>query len=1096
VLTRGIFVFFAAALAVAAAPVPGTGEARLMRYPDISRNQVVFSYAADLWVAPRAGGEARRITAHPGDELFPHFSPEGGYIAFTGEYDGNLDVFVVPAAGGEPRRLTFHPGADTVLGWTPDGKNVLYRSTRTHPLDVAQLFLVSLDGGPSRRLPLARASMGSFSPDGKRIAFTPTSREMRHWKRYRGGWKTYIGIYDLTANTYQELPRADANNMFPMWHGDAIYFISDRDGVFNLYSYGLKNRRTAQLTRFTEFDVKWPSLGPGAVIFENGGQLFAYDLKKKKSRKIPISIETDAVAARAELKPVGGRIRQASLSPSGVRALLSARGEIFTLPVKHGSPRNLTRSPGVHELAPAWSPDGKWVAYLSDRSGEYEIWLRPQKGGAEQRVTTDGECYRYGLTWSPDSEKIFYWDKKLRLWYVDIGEKKPVLVDTLDYEPETESLMSWSPDSRWIAYSKPTSPTNQFIALYSLETKAITPVTDGFYADDMPRFDSEGKCLYFRSPRYYYPSWNQLDSRYAYQYMDGLFAVTLQADEKSPFAPRNDEEGEEAKEPEKKSAGPAGKTEEAGGASGNEDKQPGKPVKIDLDGIGRRVVKVPVPPGNYRDFEVRKGKLFYLTTPFEATQAGRPGPRKPAGSLSVYDIGKREAKPLLQGINSFALDLKGNKLLYRAGKVFGVVDAQPGKAKVGEGKLALDGLEALVDPRREWKQMLHEAWRIERDFYWEPGMGGLDWAAIGARYKALLPWVVHRSDLNYLIGDMIAELSTSHTYVGGGEMPARRHINVGLLGVDFSPGAGYYRLAKIYRVPDWNSNQFPPLAGPGLKVKEGDYLIAVNGVPAPVANDPYSYFQGLGGKLVWLTINDRPSPEGAWKIQVKTVTSERRLRYLDWVEATRRKVSEATHGRVGYMHVPDTSTGGIIMFERYLAAQTGKEALIVDERNNGGGRIPDFFTEKLARRRLNFISPREGKDQSWPPLAVAGPKVMIVNELAGSGGDAFPWYFKKLKIGPIVGTRTWGGLVGISRNIPMMDGGVVTAPEFAFWSAEDGGKWVVENHGVDPDYVVEQRPDLEAQGRDPQLEKAIALALELLKKRNPPPPRPPYPRKR
>jgi tricorn protease len=1100
-----------------AAAVAAPPETRLMRFPDISREQVVFDYTGDLWVAPRAGGVARRLTAHPGDELFPKFSPDGKWIAFTGEYDGNADVYVIPAQGGEPRRLTFHPSNDQVLGWTPDSRKVLFRSNRYSALaSYTRLFLVPVEGGLPEPLPVFRGSLASFSPDGERIAYNPTSQDFRTWKRYRGGWTNYIAIYDLKKNTYEEIPRNHTLDMFPMWYGDAIYFVSDRDGVMNLYRYDLGSKRTRELTQYKEYDVKWPSLGPDTIVYENGGRLFELDLRSEQAHPIPVSVPSDLILSRPEIKTVAEHIGSFSLSPSGARALMEARGEIFTVPVEHGSVRNLTNSPGVHELNPAWSPDAKWVAYLSDRTGEYEVYLRPQKGGDEILVTSDGDCYRYGLLWSPDSKKLLYWDKKLRLWYVDIEQRQPVLIDRAEYSsgwPLNEDWVpDWSPDSRWVAYSKGGPNFANSLYLYSLEQGKVFRVSDGFYSDYNPAFDADGKYLYFLSGRFFRPLPDMVDNRFSYHDMVGIFALTLKASEASPFGPRSDEEKEEG-EKEKKAA--EGKSKESAAAVAQEGEEPKseekkgeakeekkekkeeiKPIQIDMEGLGTRIASVPVPPGTYQDLRARKNKLFYLSVPLAAQQREeRSGPPKPSNTLHLFDVKKREDKPLLEGIDQYDLDKDGEKVIYRAEKTYGVVEATPGKAKVGEGKLNISGLQALVDPRAEWREIFREAWRIERDFYWDPNMGGLDWKKVGERYEALLPWVAHRSDLNYLIGEMIAELSTSHTYVGGGEMPERPKVGVGLLGVDFAPDQGFYRLAKIYRGENWNEQMRSPLTEPGLKVKEGDYLIAVNGAVVKVPANPYAFFQDLNEKVVTLKVNDHPREEGAWEIVVRLIGEERGLRYLDWVESRRRLVDEATGGRVAYMHVPNTSWAGLIMFEKYLYGQLGKQALIVDERYNGGGMIPDFFTAKLQRTLLNLISPREGKDVPWPVVAIYGPKVMIVNELAGSGGDAFPWYFKQQKIGLIVGTRTWGGLIGISRSIPLMDGGNVTAPEIAFWSSEKGGEWIVENHGVDPDVVVEQTPDLVARGRDPQLEKAIELVKRALESYKPPPPRPKYPKK-
>ncbi len=1078
------------------------GPTKLLRFADISKDKVVFAYAGDLWIALREGGAARRLSSHVGDELYPKFSPDGKWIAFTGEYDGNPDVYVISTEGGEPKRLTFHPGNDIVLGWTPDGKDILFRSDRfsAPPGRYTKLFLVSPQGGPAKALQVPRASLTTFSSDGTKIAYLETSQEFRTWKRYRGGWSLPIAIFDLKKISYEELPKTAGMDLFPMWHGNTIYFISDRDAVMNLFSYDLGSKQTKKLTDYKEYDIKWPSLGPDAIVYENGGVLHEFNLASSKTRNLPIVVRAEDVEARPEFKSVAQSIGSYSLSPSAARALVEARGNIFTIPAEHGSIRTLTTNhSGVHELNPAWSPDGKWIAYLSDKTGEFELYTRPQMGGEETHVTTDGGVYRYGPIWSPDSKKLLYWDKLHQLWFVSLDDKKPVLVDKSEYGDINDG--SWSPDSLWLTYSKPHRRGSSDVFLFSLGTKKITKVSAGFYSDNNPVFDDNGKYLYFISTRYFYPSVGQLDQRFNYYSTDGVFAVTLKADEASPFKPQSDEEkaADEKKDDKKAADAKSGekKSEEQKDEKKDEKKEekkpePVKPIQIDLEGIGSRVAPAPISAGILGGLAARKDKFFYISTPQEARQFGTPD-RGSKNVLHVYDVTKREDKVLLDGIDGYDLDKEGKKVIYKAGPVYGIAEATPGKAKVGDGKLNLTELQVKIDPREEWREVFHEAWRVERDFYWDPNMTGHNWKKIGERYEALLPWVAHRSDLNYIIGEMIAELSTSHTYVGGGDQPTKPHVSVGMLGADFEPDGGYFRISKIYPGENWSDPTRSPLTEPGLKVKAGDYLIAVDGQEARSNQDVYSYFQDLAGKLVTLKINSKSTPEGAWEITVKPTAGEAGPRYLDWMDENRRKVLEATGGRIGYMHVPDTSFPGITAFDKQFTAQLDKDGIIVDERYNSGGQIPDFYTEKLRRELLSAIAPREGKDTPWPPVAIYGPKVMIVNELAGSGGDAFPWFFHRQKIGPIVGTRTWGGLVGISRSVPLHDGGNVTAPEFAFWSTDNGGEWIVENHGVDPDFVVSQRPDLVVAGHDPQLEKAIELAKEALKSYKGLPARPKYP---
>jgi tricorn protease len=1099
------------ALPAQAADQPPDGPTRLLRFADISKDRVVFAYAGDLWIASREGGAARRLTSHVGDEVFPKFSPDGKWIAFTGEYEGNPDVYVVSAEGGEPKRLTYHPSNDIVLGWTPDGKNILFRSDRyaAPPGRYSQLFLVSPQGGTPKRLQVPRADLTSFSPDGNKIAYLETSQEFRTWKRYRGGWSLPIAIFDLKNNTYEELPKTSGMDLFPMWHGNAIYFISDRDSVMNLYSYDLGTKQTKKLTDYKEYDIKWPSLGPDAIVYENGGLLYEFNLASGKASNIPIQVHGEDIEARPEFKNVGENISNLALSPSAARVVVEARGNIFTVPAEHGSARTLTtNNSGVHEMNPAWSPDGKWIAYLSDKTGEYELYLRPQMGGDEVRITTDGGMYRYGPTWAPDSKKLLYWDKWHRLWWVGTEEKKPVQVDQGEYGDITDG--SWAPDSQWIAYSKADRRGAGQMFLYSLGQKKFTKISDGFYNDTNPAFDPEGKYLFFFSQRYFFPSIGQLDQRFNYYSTDGVFALTLKADEASPFTPQSDEEkaadkdkdkdkkdDKDKKSNDKKAESKSKDAQKKDDAKKDEKKdeekkeEPPKPVQVDFSGIATRVAPVPLPSGIYGSLAVRKGKFFYMSQPQESRSFGgdQDGPK---GVLHMYDMEKREDKELLTGIEGYDLDKEGKKVLYKAGPVVGVIDAAPGK-KVGEGKVDLSGLQVKIDPREEWKQTYREAWRIERDFYWDPAMTGHDWKRIGDRYEALLPWVAHRSDLNYLIGELIAELSTSHTYVGGGDRPKKAQVSVGLLAADFEADGGYYRIAKIYPGENWSEATRSPLTEPGLKVKTGDYLIAVNGQDAKSSQEVYSYFQNLAGKQVALKINTKPSADGAWEIMVKPVGNDSGARYIDWLSANRKKVEDATGGRIGYMYVPNTSIEGIIEFDKAFNAQLDKDGIIIDERYNQGGNIPDFYTEKLKRQLLALVAPRDTKDIPWPPVGIFGPKVMIVNELAGSGGDAFPWFFHREKIGPIVGVRTWGGLVGIGNVQPLRDGGFVTAPGFGFWSTDNGGEWVVEQHGVDPDYVVPQRPDLVVQGHDPQLEKAIELAKEALKDYKPVPARPKYP---
>jgi tricorn protease len=1103
---------------------PSPIATRLLRYPDIHDNRVIFTYAGDLWLSPRDGGQARRLTAHPGIEYFAKFSPDGRWIAFSADYDGNTDVYVMPSDGGEPRRLTYHPSSDLTLGWTPDSRRVLFRSTRiSFTTRFARLFTVSFEGGMPDALPIPSGGLSSYSPDGTKLAYNRIANEATTWKRYRGGTQQFISIYDLTANRYEEIPHTDAADAFPMWHGDKIYFISDRDGVMNLYVYDLPGTALRQLTHYREYDVKWPSLGRGetnAIIYENGGHLYTLDLKTEKATEVQVTVASDLTLTRPRFVKVEKFINSYSLSPSGARALIGARGEIFTVPSKKGDARNLTNTSGVRELWPTWSPDGRWVAYFSDRTGEYELYIRGQDGvGEERRITNDGHAYRYGPAWSPDSTKLLFAEKTLKLFYVNVGDGKPVLID----QSSTGAINSydWSPDSKWVAYAKQNRNLFGQIHLYSLERGKTFPVTDGMTDDRSPVFDRGGKYLYFFSNRNFSPTFSDFEpeSSFVFNSSTGIYAVTLAADTPSPFAPESDEEKGAAIEASPHSsplAGAGGMGERGkpgtGGVSAAAAKPPeqnaaeetpikeaqpdtqkkdeAKPepklIKIDTENINRRVVNIPVPPGRYTGLLAAKDTLFYLSTP----PAGDAGANS---VLHLFDINKREDATLMTGVTSYDLSLSGDKVIYRAGTVFGIVDAKPNQ-KVGDGKLDLTALEMRLDPRAEWQQIFDEAWRIERDFYYDPTMRGLNWAAIKQRYAQELPYVAHRTDLNYLIGDMIGELSTSHAYVSGGEMPDVTRVGVGLLGVDFEISDGLYRFKKIYAGDNSSPSTRSPLSEPGVHVREGDYLLSVNGRPLRAGDNPFAPLENTVGKQVALKVNDKPNESGARIVTIRPVASETALRYLDWVEENRRKVSEATGGRSAYIHVPDTTVGGINAFFKAFYAQTDKDALIVDGRWNSGGFIPDFFAERLTRRILEYDAPREGENERYPRAAIYGPKVLIINEYAGSGGDSIPDYFRELGIGPIVGKRTWGGLTGIIGGLPMIDGGSVTAPSVAAWRVENGKSvWIVENKGVEPDIDLDARPDLVAAGRDPQLEQAIIMIKEQLAK-NPPqnPKRPPY----
>jgi len=1091
-------VFFNAALAE---------EARLLRFPDIHKDKIVFVYAGDLWTVSSEGGLAHRLTSFVGYEAFPKFSPDGKLIAFTAAYDGNGDVYVISAEGGEPRRLTYRPGRgqpsggltldDWVVDWFPNGKEILFRSSRD-AFPTSKLFRISSDGGFPEALKLPEAGLASFSPDGSKIAYNRKSREFRTWKRYYGGLAQDIWIYDLKTDAVERITDWKGTDNWPMWYNDKIYFTSDREHTLNIYCYDLKTKDVRKITNHNEYDVKWPGLGPGAIVYENGGYLYVLDLATEKTKKIKVEVPAERILTRPTWEKVGDLVIDFSLSPSAKRALFTARGEVFTVPEEKGEVRNLTQTPVIREIYASWSPDGKWVAYLSERTGEYELYIRPQDGSdAEKRITYDGECYRLPPVWSPDSKKLLYSDKKLRLFYVDIEKKKPVLVDRAEVSEIHDYV--WSSDSKWIAYSKNNPAYFASIYLYSLDKGKIYQITGELTDDFSPVFDPEGKYLYFISARTFSPTFSDFErTEYVYRNTRNIYLVTLQADTLSPFAPESDEEeveDEEDKEDEEEKDEDKDKDKDKDKKKDKDkDEKKVKDIKIDFENIDQRVVGVPIKSGNYTALTATKGKLFYLAMP-AIWERGESGGGQ--NELRMYDMKEREENTLISGINNYDISSDGEKIIYKSGNTYGIIDAKKGSNKVGDGKLSTSGMEMKVDPVGEWEQMFEEAWRLERDFFYDPNMHGVDWKGMKKRYGQLLPHVGHRWDLTYIIGELIGELTTSHTYVGGGKMPRSKPVNIGLLGADLEPDkkTGFYRFKKIYKGENWKDDRRAPLTEPGVDVKEGDYLITVNGEEVRYPANPYQYFEKTVDKQVKIKVNEKPSAKDTREVTVKPVGSEYMLRYLDWVETNRKRVEEASGGRVGYIHVPNTSLWGLNEFSRSFYAQARKEGLIVDVRYNGGGMIPDMFMEHLQRKILSLWSPREGLVGRTPNVVLHGHMACIINEYAGSGGDAFPYYFRELGLGPLIGERTWGGLVGISRGLPLMDGGYVTCPEFAFINLE--GEWDVENYGVDPDIEVDNRPDLVIQGKDPQLERTIEEVMKKLKEEPKKlPQRPEYPIKR
>jgi tricorn protease len=1022
-----------------------------MRFPDVHENSIVFVYGEDIWSVSTEGGVATRLTIHDGQERFPKFSPDGTMIAFTGEYDGNGDAYVMNVHGGNVTRVTYHPYYDEVVGWHPTKNKILFRSFRHSFGYFYHLFLISPDGTGLEELAIHEAAQGSYSPDGKKIAYNRVPREHRTWKRYRGGMAQDIYLFDFEKNKDRRLTDFEGTDRIPMWIGEKIYFSSDREGVLNIYAYDTKSGDVERLTSHRGYDVRRPSMGGDRIVYELGGELWLLDTTTREAGQVAVDIRTDAAEVRPYIKKVDGNITGFDCSPSGKRALLVARGEVFTVPKEDGPTRNLTRDSGARDKDAAWSPDGKTVAYLSDKSGEYEIYLVNPNGKEEAvRLTRHTDGYRHTLRWSPDSKKIAFADQTLRCYYLDVGSKKITEVDRAEYENIDVSLdlkpihdFNWSPDSQFLAYSKMDANLVYKVYVYSLDSGNVHCVSNGLFNDFGPVFSADGEHLFFISNRRFEPTFCDFEWEMVYKKVAGIYALTLRKDGESVLPFKSDEEEIEDD---------AGKKDDED-KEDDEDKDEAVLVRIDFEGIADRIEHLPLPRGNFRNLAAGDDAIFYLNKDegdfnrFEFRSVG-------AMDLHRFSFEDREEETLIKGINGYKLSSDGKNIVYRKDNAIGIIEAT---ATDSEGKaLELANLKMLLDPLAEWNQIFNEAWRMERDFYYEPGMHGpgmhgLDWAEMKDKYGALMPYVSCRQDVRFVVGELIGELNTSHTYVFGGDRHrGAESVNVGMLGVDWrvDERANRYQFGKIYRVPDWTRETIPPLAKPGVRVKEGDYLLQINGIDVTADRNIYSYFQDLGGTQVTILVNDKPSEKDA------------------------------------YIHLPDTYLGSARELPKYFYAQTRKKGLIVDGRFNGGGLDPDIFLQRLDKEILGYWTRRYSHDQTNPSLATRAHMVCLTNRQAGSGGDMLPMEFKMKGMGPVIGTRTWGGLVGVSMWIRLIDGGGLSAPDYRIYGPD--GNWVVENTGVEPDIVVDLDPAEVARGHDAQLMKAI----EVLKKEIKEDPRP------
>lgn len=1039
-------------------------EGRLMRFPTTNGQDVVFTYGGDLYTVPISGGEARRLTSHEGYEMFPRFSPDGKKIAFTGHYDGNTEVYLMDARGGEPVRLTYtatnsrddigdRMGPNNiVMTWNPDGKSIVYRN-RIGDGFTGKLWTVSPEGGMPAEIPLPEGGFCSFSPDGSKMAYNRVMREFRNWKYYRGGMADDIWIYDPKAKSVRNITDNVAQDIIPMWIGDEIFFLSDRDMTMNIFVYNTRTGKTEKVTDFTDYDVKFPSTDGRSIVFEKGGWLYRLDPSTRTVSQIHVNIAPEGVQARQEQKHVSGNVSAASLSPDGKRLAVTARGEVFDVPAGKGVTRNITRTPGANERGAKWSPDGKHIAYISDRTGETEIWLQDAEGGEPRQLTKGNDTYIRSLRWSPDSRHILYTDRKNRIVEVDPATATK---RTVTQNPEGEFYdVAYSPDSRWITYTRSGDNNMSVVYVRNLADGREIAVTEKWYDSSSPRFSSDGRYLIFTSARDFNPIYSRTEWNHAYGMMDGVYMALLKADTPSPLLPTD---GDETAPDETAKAGKDGKKTATADAPA---------VEIDADGISARIIRLPLPTGRYGSFHSDGKKVWYTS--------GR--------DTKAFDLATQKEETVAEGARMEVSADGKHALFTKGGKLYSA--AMPaGKANLNDA-VDLSDMVATIDYPQEWAQIFDETWRAFRDGFYLENMHGTDWNAIRGKYSQLVPYAKTRLDLNYIIGEMIAELACGHAYVNPGETVRPENISMGLLGAEISRDkSGFYRIDRILPGDIYEEKLRSPLAEPGTGVKAGDFITAIDGIPVPGTNNIYTLLIGKAGKLTELTINSKAATGGR-KVVIRPIDDEYPLYHHEWVRDNIRKVEEATDGRVGYIYVPDMGPEGLNEFARYFYPQLDKEALIIDDRANGGGNVSPMLIERLMRKPYRLTMSRtSSKVGTIPDATHVGPKVLLINKYSASDGDLFPWSFKANNLGTVVGTRTWGGIIGISGSLPYMDGTDVRVPFFTNFDAETG-QWIVENHGVDPDILIDNDPIREQAGEDQQLNEAIRVALEQLKDRKP-----------
>ena len=1049
------------------APASAVNDSRLLRFPDINRDIAVFVYAGDIWSVSSIGGVAKKLTSHEGLELFPKISPDGRWIAYSAEYSGSRQVYIMPITGGIPTQLTYYNdvgempprgGFDhQVLDWTPDSQNILVRANRTpYGQRRGKYFLVSINEGLETPLQIPEAGGGTFSPDGKKIVYTPIAREFRTWKRYRGGMAQDVWIYDLEKDESKRLTTFPGTDLHPIWYKDKIYFVSDRELPLNIYSYDLKTEKIEKVTDHPDYDVLWPSGTDGLIAYENGGYLFRLDLETGRSQRVPVNINYDSPHVIPQFKSVKENTASFNISPSGKRAVFEARGDIYTVPAKEGITYNLTNTQGIREMYPVWSPDGRYISIYSDVTGEYEIYLIDRaKENVIIPLTENSQIWRYPPSWSPDSTKLLFSDKNHDLQVLDIKTKKITLIDKARRRDITD--YGWSPDSKWVVYSKDSENTQDAICVYSLEQGRSFQMTGDMYIDFSPAFSACGKYIFFLSDREFNLSFSSFEFDYIYQDSTNIFAVALTKDAPPLFPDKNDVEEFKKTDTEKEAkVTPKVKDQKA------------LTVKIDFDGINGRIVSFPLKAGNFTHIAAVEGGILYVKD----------------DELHLFQIEDKKDSLVIKGIAGGVLSADRQKILYRAQQKFGIIDLKPDQ-KVGDGELDLSALTMKIDPLKEWRQIFDDGWRIYRDWFYVKNMHGVDWKKMKEKYGQLVPYLSHRADLDFIFGELVGELNAGHCYINWGDFPRVKRIDGGLLGAELRADekSNRYIISKIYQGENWNERTRSPLTEQGIDIKEGDYLISLNGHDVTTRDNPYRFLENTVGKKIPIGVNKKPTKDGSREYWIKPIKSELNLFYLDWVNTRREMVDRLSGGRIGYIHVPDTSVEGNRELFKGFYALRNKEALIIDERYNGGGMVPDVMTELLSRKILNYWGRAGLLPSQTPAVAHEEPKVMLINYYSGSGGDIFPYYFKKKKLGTLIGTRTWGGTVGLSGNPRLVDGGYTAVPTFGFIDTE--GNWAVEGIGVEPDIEVIDRPELVAKGRDPSLEKAVELLLEELEK-NPP----------